>query len=153
MSTYLTRDNGASLAGRYGIVNNQIAAWLLGRGQGELLALTPDELRKPMTAPICTSQCEELSRKTSRWQKKPGMCARPMLYRPHGWVCYEHKTPQRKPLGMVLQDAPQLIDYGEGAVTMKGFGVADLVAIAGKTVDAEYSAPDGGKPRWRYVVR
>lgn len=154
MSTDLARDNGASLAGRYGIANNHIAAWLLARGQGELLALTPDELRKPMQAPMCRAQKEEQDKKW-RWHRKPGQCCRPMLYRPQGWSCYEHKETQRQPLGMVLQDAPQLIDYGDGdgARSMKRWSLDDLLALAGKTVDAEYSAPNGGRPAWRYVVR
>jgi hypothetical protein len=152
MSLPVAQDNGASLGGRYGIANNYIAAWLLGRGQGELLALTPDELQRPLVAPICTIQREVLNA-NGRWQKKPGKCCCPMLYRPHGWSCYEHKTPARKPLGMVLQEAPQLIDYGQGPETMKGWSLDDLMALADKTVDAEYSAPNGGRPQWRYVVR
>lgn len=152
MSLPVAKDNGASLAGRYGIANNHIAAWLLARGQGELLALTPDELRKPMTAPMCRAQREEQDRKF-RWHKKRGMCGYKMLFRPQGWCCYQHAETQRQPLGMVLQEAPQLIDRGDGAESMKRWTLDDLMALADKTVDAEYSAPNGGRPAWRYVVR
>lgn len=150
----VAKDNGASLGGVYGIVNNPLAAWLMSRGQGEMLALRPDELRKPLQAPMCRAQREEQDKKW-RWHKKPGLCGRPMLYRPNGWSCYQHAETQRQPLGVVLQEAPRELENEDGAtVATKTLTMADLVALAGKTVEAEYSAPQmGQRPRWRYVVR
>lgn len=146
-------DNGASLAGLYGIANNHIAAWLLSRGHGELLALTPDELRKQMPAPMCRAQREEQDKKF-RWHKKRGVCGYKMLFRPSGWACYQHAETKRQPLGMVLQPAPQLIDRGEGIETMKRWSLDDLMALADKTVDAVYAPRERGqRAEWRYVVR
>lgn len=154
MSTQALADNHASLAGMYGTANNQLAAWLLGRGQGELLALSPAELRRDMPAPRCKAGAEEQSTKTGRWHPIKGKaCGETMRYRPTGWACYQHKEPQRQPLGMVLQDAPTLIDFGDGPEKYVG-SIAQLLAMAGKTVDVAYKADRAGeKATWRYVVQ
>ena len=152
MSTW--KDNEGSFAGLYGLAN-PITTWLIGRGFGELVALTPEEMRREEKPPSCRAQKEEPPRtQGGRWRKLSNKCEQPMRYRAEGWVCYEHKEPVRVPRAMRLQEAPKLIDYGHGPEAFKGFTPQQLVELADKEIDVVYASDnDARPPRWRYVVR
>lgn len=130
-----SRDNGRSFAGLYGL-SNPIVTWLIGRGRGELVALTPEQLKTAAIAPTCP-RCYPLKR---------------MLYRTDAWVCYEHREPTRIRHKLALQDAPTLIDYGDGPEPFSG-SLDELLLLADKEVDVVYSNDDGRGGRWKYVVR
>ncbi|OGT54316.1 MAG: hypothetical protein A3E01_15235 [Gammaproteobacteria bacterium RIFCSPHIGHO2_12_FULL_63_22] len=146
-------DNFASFGGMYGL-GNPTVTWLIGRGFGELVALTPEQMRQPEQAPKCTARAEGLNPR-GKWRRVGGRCDATMRYRPEGWVCYEHGTPVRARRAMRLQEAPRLIDYGDGlgAVPYKG-SIVELVWLADKQVDVVYQRDPGARvASWRYVVR
>lgn len=141
-------DNGASMAGVYGLANNHYAAWLINRGYGELLALTPAEFKKPEPkGPSCTAPKEEpYEDKHGRWKwraVKGQRCGAEMRLRPAEWACYEHKTPVKKRRSMRLQQIPAFPG-----------GLDALAAAADKTVEVKYWTPEPGRipPRWCYFV-
>lgn len=135
-------DNGHSFAGKYGL-GNPTVTWLINRGYGELVALTPAEMQRPEVAPVCRAQREE-SRyggepKQWFWTKREGQCGRPMLYRTEGWVCYEHESPVRVKRPPRLQKIPP-----------PPFSSFEVI---GKTVEVVYRKEGGeARPRWHYVV-
>ncbi|OGS01141.1 MAG: hypothetical protein A2V88_08655 [Elusimicrobia bacterium RBG_16_66_12] len=110
-------DAGASFMGVYGLGNPWVL-WLL-RKQAELLALTPEQLRRDLV-PVCPD--------SRGW--KPHR----MMLRPEGWVCYRHpkwmegrmiESPvrvlfeprlQRAPKGDVLTRVKEALDvvYDDG---------------------------------------
>ena len=98
--------------------------WLLSRGNGELLALRPDDMLKPYSVPNCRLHPGERT---------------PMHYRPDGWACYRHEPPFRLPLDLRLQEIPPF----EG----------DWQKLIGKTVDLVYSkGHDEREATWKYDV-
>lgn len=106
-----SQDNGHSFAGLYGLAN-PIVTWLIGRGFGELVALTPEEMRKAVVCPPCPSKRRHI-RTTKGWRvaRAPGgkpvtYCGREMRYRSEGFVCYEHPTPIRRKRPPRLQKLP-----------------------------------------------
>ena len=74
-----SRDNGHSFGGLYGFAN-PVVTWLLSRGQGELVALTPQELKVGAHTPTCPD------------------CQASMLWRGQEWVCYGHDPPHDPPI-------------------------------------------------------
>lgn len=137
---YASRDNGHSFAGLYGL-GNPTVTWLIGRGYGELVALTPDEMQRQEVAPHCTARREtaELVRNKWRWKKQPGRCGHPMRYRPEGWVCYEHKEPVRVRRPMRLQELPR-----------PPFSTFEVI---GKTVEVVYRRDQGeARGSWKWLV-
>ena len=145
-------DNGHSFAGLYGL-GNPTVTWLIGRGFGELVALTPEQMRQPEQSTSCVARGEEQLR-NGKWRRVSGKCGAKMRFRPEGWVCYEHETPVRVPRPMRLQEPPRLIDFGngEGPVPYKG-SIDQLLYLADKQVDVIYSNDDGRGGRWKYLVR
>ena len=140
--TLTPRDNGASYAGVYGIANNDYALWMLSRGFGELLALTPEEMQKPERAPSCRALGEQHVQQGRKWRwvRKGGKCERPMRIRPEGYVCYEHAEPVRVPRPPRLQEIP----FFEGGIE----------AAIGCEVDLVYTKDDGErKASWKYKLR
>lgn len=122
---YDSRDNGHSFAGLYGL-SNPIVTWLIGRGQGELVALTPDELHKVAAQPNCPSCLRSGQRNPMHWRGKE-------------WVCYDHKKPIRETIPPRLQELPP------------GPRWQDCI---GKEVDLVYTKADGeSRASWKYVVR
>ena len=97
MTTLTPADNGASYAGQYGIANNHYAAWLIGRGYGELLALTPSEMQAPLTPPKCTAPRSHTDGRTGALvdERYGPPCERTMLYRGAYWLCPAHAKPVR----------------------------------------------------------
>ena len=89
-------DNSASFMGRYSLTN-PTTAWLIQRGFGELVALTPSEMQQSETLPKCPGVRSHQHGKTGAWidNKHGPRCDAPMRYRPDGFVCYEHATPVR----------------------------------------------------------
>lgn len=121
----MSDDNGHTLGGKYGIAGNDLAAWLLGRGHGELLALTTDELKlDPPRCPTC-------GRRDA------------MRYRGEYWLCigqapYAHKA-AHVAIPTPLQDIPPY----------KG----DLLAVTDKMVDVVYTKEPHEKcATWKYKV-
>lgn len=151
-------DNGASFAGLYGL-SNPTVTWLISRGYGELVALTPEEMRKEERPPSCRARQEKAERNARGkwvWRKFSNTCGEPMRYRPAGWVCYEHETPVRAPRPPRLQETPKLIDWGEGdgPETLGRFSVDELLLLAELEVDVVYTKDDNERrPSWKYVVR
>lgn len=82
-----TRDNARSMAGRWGLAN-PIVTWLLGRGYGDLVALSPEEAQQGL-------------------DRRPRHCGRSMLVRAGYWLC---PGPDHPPLhvkrGLQLQPMP-----------------------------------------------
>lgn len=137
---FASRDNGHSFAGLYGLAN-PIVTWLIGRGYGELVALTPEEMQRQEVAPPCKARREtaELVRNKWRWKKQPGRCGQLMRYRPEGWACYEHKEPVRVRRPMRLQELPR-----------PPFSTFEVI---GKTVEVVYRRAQGeARGSWRWLV-
>ena len=131
-------DNGASYMGRYGLVGNDLMAWLIGRGAGDLIALTPTQMMAPQRAPVCKGPEETLNR--GKWRAtNDGPCRRQMLYRPpSGWKCYAHAETVVVPFKPRLQDIPAY--------------QGDVFAAVGKRVDLVYAPPLPGLPaEWQYI--
>lgn len=158
MSGLESRDAGHSFAGLYGLTN-PIVTWLIGRGYGELVALTPEEMRKEEHAPSCRALAEKAeanARGKWIWKKQKYTCGALMRYRPEGWVCYEHKAPVRVKRPPRLQEEPHLIDWGEGdgPEVLRRFSIDELVRLAGREVDVVYSKTDSERrASWKYMVR
>lgn len=131
-------DNAHSFAGKYGL-QNPMVLWLIGRVYGELVALTPEDIRRPLNVEVCREAEEQRDYETGLWSRVGDtICERPMRYRSSEWVCYEHKTPARRAHEMRLQEAPQLIDYGDGILEPFIGGVEMLVSLADREVDVTY---------------
>ena len=95
---YAAVDNSMSFAGLYGLANPTVS-WLIARGFGELVALTPEELHRPIALPLCPAP----------------FCGRRMEYRSvetragrqPAFVCYVHPNhPVRRPCPPRLQQLP-----------------------------------------------
>lgn len=137
-----SRDNGHSFAGLYGLAN-PIVTWLIGRGYGELVALTPEEMQRQEVAPRCKAKAETavLVDNEWRWGTCPDdhVCGNEMRYRPEGWVCYEHETPVRVRRAMRLQNIPK-----------PPFSTFDVI---GKTVEVVYRRDQGeARGSWKWLV-
>lgn len=120
---YASQDNGHSFAGLYGLANPAVS-WLIGRGQGELVALTPAELHEAAVEPTCPRRG----------------CKEPMRWRGQEWVCYMHAKPVRLRIPPRLQELPAFPG-----------GLTALLAVADKTVELLYRREDG-RTGWRYYV-
>jgi len=117
-------DNGASFAGLYGLTN-PIVTWLIARGQGELVALRPEELHQAAVAPRCPG---------SHPGRHPDM-----LWRGHEWVCYDHDKPVRQHIPPRLQEIPP-----------PPFSTFDVI---GKEVSLEYTLEaNERRASWHWLV-
>lgn len=117
-------DNGHTYGGKYGIVQNDYALWMIARGFGELVALTPEEMQRASVQPNCPRHREKV----------------PMRWRGLQWVCYEHDEPVRVQIPPRLQDIP----FYEGSA---------FDAI-GKEVDVQYTKESWeARASWKYVER
>jgi hypothetical protein len=133
-------DNGHSFAGKYGL-GNPIVTWLISRGMGELVALTPEEMQKPEAVPKCPSPTSQrIDHAKGEYYDVNEPCKAPMLYRAQGWVCYEHATPVRVRRQPRLQEMPEYQGRSWDAI--------------GSEVDLVYTKEDHEKrPTWKYVER
>ena len=120
------RDNFASFAGMYGL-GNPMVLWLIACGFGELVALTPQEMRVSSSAPHCPDP------------KHFGYDQPLMLWRGLEWVCYEHDVPVRQRILPRLQQIPT-----------PPFSWQEVI---GKEVDLAYTREDDERyATWKYVV-
>lgn len=95
---YTPPDNGASYLGKYS-VSNELVCWLIGRGQGELVALRPEEMT--LDQPLCPDR----------------RCREPMKFRPGYWACYLHKEPIKIRQQLAVQKLPGFPGRLEQALT------------------------------------
>ena len=117
-------DNAHSFAGMYGLAN-PVVGWLINRGYGELVALTPEEMHQAPIFPYCASTHE-------------GDPPR-MLWRGSEWVCYNHDPPIRCLIPMRLQNIPP-----------PPFKTWDVI---GKEVSVEYRRDDNeARASWKWLV-
>ena len=102
-------DAGASYAGVYGLAGNHYAAWLIGRGYGELLALTPKEMLASVKPPECTAPRSHADGRTGALvDDKYGLpCGNRMLYRGTHWLCAAHARAVRVIIPPRLQEMPK----------------------------------------------
>lgn len=138
-------DNGHSYGGVYGIANNDYALWMINRGYGELVALTPEELQKAPTPPLCSAPASHVDGRTGKLvdERYGRPCTLAMHWRGSEWVCYHHAEPVRLRIPPRLQQIPAFPG-----------GLEALAAVADKTVDCQYWTPSPGviPPRWTYFV-
>lgn len=133
-------DNQHSFAGLDGLANPIVTA-ADQPGHDELVALTPEEMRREEIPPSCGAPKEEGyedKRGKLRWRKLPGRCLKSMLYRAEGWVCYEHREPVRVKRPPRLQEIP--------APPFSTF------QVIGKEVSLVYSSEGYSRPCWQWIV-
>lgn len=121
------RDGDASLLGRLGL-RNELACWLLAKGHGAFLGMTPSEIEAYQRTPAPRCPHEDDGER----------CRRPMVAHGTEWVCYHHEPPERR------RDEPLRPLYADGRIEDH----------LGDVVDMEYSRePWERAATWKARVR